>query len=121
MNTEPRTCRCDNCGHTESAETIRPIHECKDVEQRIDPGSVVPAGECSKCGCFTYYQQRGQSGLAALPPGAQEAIAACRTLVDAYGTDDDGDGSSVEWSDVDAAYYSAVEALRACRAQGLLA
>lgn len=43
--------QCDNCGERYSDVDLHPI---QDLEQRIDPGSVVPSGECPKCGALTY-------------------------------------------------------------------
>lgn len=46
--------RCDNCGKIWTSEEIRePI---RDLAQRVDPGGVVPAGECKgpECGALCY-------------------------------------------------------------------
>lgn len=46
-------CKCDNCGETyPSAAALNPI---SDIDQRLDPGSIVPAGECPSCGALAYY------------------------------------------------------------------
>ena len=42
---------CDNCGGLYAADEINPV---KDLEQRIEPGGVVPSGECPKCGALCY-------------------------------------------------------------------
>jgi hypothetical protein len=42
---------CDNCGHYCADEDLK---NAKDLGQRLDPGSVVPAGECPKCGALSY-------------------------------------------------------------------
>lgn len=44
---------CNNCGLAFAAENALPI---KDIEQRLDPGSTVPAGECPHCGALAYIQ-----------------------------------------------------------------
>jgi len=48
--------RCDSCGKTCDGVTgeIRPIEECVDLFERLDPGSTVPHGECFDCGAFVY-------------------------------------------------------------------
>lgn len=49
------TCTCGNCGLTCDEDDLRvTLSETPDLDQRLDPGSVVPAGECPYCGCFTY-------------------------------------------------------------------
>lgn len=42
---------CDNCGSTNAP--ARALVDCMNLAQRLDPGSVVPAGEC-QCGSLTY-------------------------------------------------------------------
>lgn len=47
--------KCDNCQWTgDSSELTEDGIE--DLDQRLDPGSVVPCldGECPECGCLTY-------------------------------------------------------------------
>lgn len=44
--------RCDNCGKLHSDETI--ILPIKDLHQRVEPGGVMPSGECADCGCLCY-------------------------------------------------------------------
>lgn len=43
--------RCDNCG---IAWTDDELERIEDIENRIDPGSVVPSGECPACGSLCY-------------------------------------------------------------------
>lgn len=45
-------CRCDNCGHECLAAEVGLI---SDIDERLDPGGLVPVGECPVCGSFTYY------------------------------------------------------------------
>lgn len=45
---------CQNCG-TVWASGVKPIWECKDLAQRIEPGEVLPVGECPSCGAFCHY------------------------------------------------------------------
>jgi hypothetical protein len=32
----------------------RPLWRCSDLQERLDPGSEVPYGECPECSCFCY-------------------------------------------------------------------
>lgn len=44
--------RCDDCrNECDQAELIWPI---PDIHERIEPGCVVPAGECRQCGALSY-------------------------------------------------------------------
>lgn len=43
--------KCGNCSRVEPAIGLEGV---ADLNTRLDPGSVVPAGECSECGCFHY-------------------------------------------------------------------
>lgn len=43
--------KCDNCSVTHDILALEPI---KDVEQRLDCGSEIPAGECPECGALCY-------------------------------------------------------------------
>ena len=42
---------CDNCQKTWEDEELAEIH---DPVERIDPGGVVPSGECPECGALCY-------------------------------------------------------------------
>lgn len=47
---------CANCNWegTDEDEDFMPLEECSDLQQRLDPGCEVPAGECCNCGSFCY-------------------------------------------------------------------
>jgi len=45
---------CDNCAWTGKTLDVQPIH---DLEERIAPGEVVPAGECPECGALAHLVQ----------------------------------------------------------------
>lgn len=47
------TIRCEECGSTWAAENLAPIH---DYWSRVDPGGVVPIGQCpnTECGALCY-------------------------------------------------------------------
>lgn len=44
--------RCDNCEQTSSYYT--PLQEVEALAERLDPGAIVPAGECPECETFCY-------------------------------------------------------------------
>lgn len=43
--------RCDDCRRVWDADEL---NEPKDLMQRLDPGGVVPAGQCPTCGALAY-------------------------------------------------------------------
>lgn len=45
---------CDNCGKTWPAEKCIPLAECPDLAARLEPGALVPAGDCPECFTFVY-------------------------------------------------------------------
>lgn len=45
-------CRCDDCGTITIASKLE---EIDDIGERLDPGSIVPAGQCPECGALAYY------------------------------------------------------------------
>ena len=49
-----RDARCQNCGIV-WASGVKPIWECDNLAQRIEPGEPLPVGECPKCGAFCHY------------------------------------------------------------------
>ena len=42
---------CDNCGQTFAGKKLKQI---KDLLQRVEPGGIVPSGECPECGALCY-------------------------------------------------------------------
>ena len=48
---------CDNCGDLTTADDLLPLDEAPDLSARLDVGGVVPAGECLKCGAFSYIKK----------------------------------------------------------------
>jgi len=42
---------CDNC---DWAGTVSQVAEIKQPDQRLEPGSEIPVGECPKCGALAY-------------------------------------------------------------------
>ena len=45
---------CQSCG-TVWGSGVKPIWECDNLAQRIEPGEPLPVGECPKCGAFCHY------------------------------------------------------------------
>jgi hypothetical protein len=62
---ENEQARCDDCGRT---WPIGDLAEPKRLSERLDPGGVVPAGECPDCGALAYPVRPGR-----LDPCAQIA------------------------------------------------
>lgn len=53
--------RCDNCDSLFTDETLpKTLDQVRDLEQRLDPGSEVPSGECD-CGALTYHWSAASS------------------------------------------------------------
>lgn len=51
--------RCDNCGHmTYLGDTLNRLAEINNLFHRIEPGGIVPACECHRCGGLTYPVRR---------------------------------------------------------------
>ena len=51
---------CDNCRLYCSVDELDPI---QDLDQRMDPGGVVPAGQCPSCGALAYLQPDSLEGV----------------------------------------------------------
>ena len=49
---------CDNCGEEWPA---RKLNDITDLLERIDPGGVVPSGECPSCGMLCYPKRTWKS------------------------------------------------------------
>ena len=46
---------CDNCRLYSGEDELDPI---QDLEQRLTPGGVVPAGQCPHCGALAYLVEK---------------------------------------------------------------
>ena len=57
---EPETpnIECDNCSGKYRIDQIVALEEVEHLAERLDPGGIVPAGECPNCGAFCYYTDR---------------------------------------------------------------
>ncbi|APH74132.1 hypothetical protein [Aquibium oceanicum] len=44
-------CICDDCGETHRADELDMV---TDIEERISPGEIVPAGQCPSCGALAH-------------------------------------------------------------------
>lgn len=47
-------CLCDGCGYAWQPKDIIPLEFTPDLNTRLDPGGVVPAGECPECHALVY-------------------------------------------------------------------
>lgn len=49
--------KCGNCKTVSPNTEIVPLEETKGLGERLDPGSIVPSGECAECGalCYQYH------------------------------------------------------------------
>ena len=90
---------CDDCGHR---CPIDGLDEYKDFWSRVTVGGIVPAGDCPKCGAFSYIENDAHAGLV-------EALAKMRSAV-AWIEDD---------ADIDEAKRLADKVLSAARNGGL--
>jgi hypothetical protein len=49
--------KCDNCGAVFDDDSLpKTLFEVNHLAERLDPGSVVPSGECA-CGALTYLHE----------------------------------------------------------------
>ena len=47
--------QCDNCNWRGTDEQLGlPLSEIRHLAERLDPGGIVPAGECPECGCLAH-------------------------------------------------------------------
>lgn len=51
IDDESTPCTCDDCGHV---CPISDVEDITDVQERLEPGCIVPAGACPKCGALSY-------------------------------------------------------------------
>lgn len=47
-------CTCDNCGETTISDELEMV---TDLEGRVNPGYLCPAGQCPHCGSLAYYAE----------------------------------------------------------------
>lgn len=53
LDAEMAEARCGNCDFVCDLSAVMPIQH---PEQRLSPGSVIPAGECPVCGALSYLE-----------------------------------------------------------------
>lgn len=58
MSSSEAVAVCDNCRLYCSVSELHPI---ADLEQRLDPGGVVPAGQCPHCGALSYLREENSN------------------------------------------------------------
>lgn len=51
---EASAAECDACGELLPLDQVLPFFDSGSLHERLDAGSVVPDGECPKCGAFCY-------------------------------------------------------------------
>ena len=49
--------KCEDCGKRANWHGIKPLLQIKFLASRLEPGNVVPSGECHDCGAFTYMDE----------------------------------------------------------------
>ena len=71
---------CDNCGRQYAHENeLRHVYpDIPDLTQRIEPGGIVPAGDCPWCGALVYRRDSGKSKVLAALEHAQDRLNAIR-------------------------------------------
>ena len=65
-NLESPLCECANCGLRTKADDLDPTH---DIWSRIQPGEILPHGDCPECGAFCYPVNRPEIRLFKIEPG----------------------------------------------------
>ncbi len=62
---------CDNCGAVIDSEDVCPI---EDFFQRVEPGGMVPSGECPECGalCYPIKEEEGDDADSVPSEGVHE-------------------------------------------------
>jgi hypothetical protein len=78
--------RCGNCAW---AGRARDLHDAPDLEQRVEAGGEVPAGECPSCGALAYVTRDDETIVLVrfkIAPGGRPALdAALDALVSSEG------------------------------------
>jgi hypothetical protein len=59
-----KTTTCPNCSRSLTEAKIHPLEMCLNLEVRLDPGSVVPDGECPYCGALVYFEHENKTETA---------------------------------------------------------
>mgnify|MGYP000865274880 CR=1 FL=1 len=68
-------CACDDCGWTGALEETQPI---RDFWSRVEPGGIMPAGECPRCGVLAYLLTRPHRVAVIVEGGLVQAVVADR-------------------------------------------
>lgn len=91
--------QCDNCGKSwTDYELENQFPNIPDLTERIEPGGIVPAGECPTCGALVYPRREPLRVLVLLDGGLVQDVLADREDVEAAVLDQDLDG--VDESDI---------------------
>jgi DNA-directed RNA polymerase subunit RPC12/RpoP len=86
---------CDNCGKRyEREEELRFVFPAiPGLAERLDPGGIVPAGECPECGALVYLEDQPVRVLVLLSGGLVRDVLADKPGVEVAVLDQDIDGA----------------------------
>lgn len=73
MNVTVNPCECGNCNWTGPESDAGPI---ADLHERVEPGEIMPSGECPKCGALVHRSWQSYSPYARLRDAAKHALEA---------------------------------------------
>ena len=86
---------CDNCGKRyEREDQLRFVFpHIPGLAERLDPGGIVPAGECPECGALVYLEDQPVRVLVLLEGGLVRDVLANKPGVEVAVLDQDIDGA----------------------------
>ena len=87
--------KCDNCNNRyDREEQLRHVFpDIPDLLARLDPGGVVPAGECPACGALVYPEEQPVRILVVVDGGLVQDVLADKPGVEVAVLDQDLDGA----------------------------
>lgn len=107
-----RTCQCNNCDWQGKSEDLQPV---ADVQDRVEAGCLMPAGECPECGALAYYADNAApewTADATLAKLRKALVAFCETVEATGGVRaPHSPVADEEWLDLGLAYMEACQAL----------
>ena len=75
--------RCNNCAfQTDEHEAFSDV---ENLRERLEPGDIMPSGQCPECGCFVHEYTAEFMVMMAAP----RLLAACKAMLDAEALIDD--------------------------------
>lgn len=78
-------CRCNDCDAVTPAGGLDMI---TDIQERISPGCIVPAGQCPSCGALAYYEDDSAPDWSAQAKGVK-MIALLHRNLEAWDNEED--------------------------------